>query len=399
MSVSNNERQEIKDPPGVQEVEGRSLESMDMCCVGAVVHVSPLGSTAVPGVITAAEVQTYQHIQADAAARFGNGLERPHMSYFPAPPPPSPPTSEDPWRKTDWTRKQKEDLQRFVRDYQPKGSKVEQLRVLIYGPVGAGKSSFINSVITAIRGQSYIRAAANAAETATKSFTVKYEAHKIQRQGEGHHPIVFYDIMGLEDGENFGVRAEDIQLAMKGHVKEGYEVQPNVPAPPQSGGCAGSPEKIREPSSKAQFNPTSTLSMFNGHYKIFPTPNDQVHVLVCLLNVNSPNISPSVIQKMKAIRETARDLGIPQIAIAAHIDECCDEIEKDVKDVYKSTHLKKKMTEFSNAVGIPLNCIFPVKNYSTDSEPDDDMDILILTAVKHILNYGDDFLHNMQKIL
>ncbi|XP_029986584.1 interferon-induced protein 44-like, partial [Sphaeramia orbicularis] len=261
--------------------------------------------------------------------------------------------------------RRKEDLQKFVIDYKPESSKVEQLRVLIYGPVGAGKSSFINSVITAIRGQSYIKAAANSAGTDTKSFTVEYKAHKIKKQG-GHLPIVFSDIMGLEDGEDIGVRAEDIQLAMEGHVKEGYK-----------------------------FHPGATLSKKDQYYNPSPTLDDQVHVLVCLLNVNSPNISPSVIKKMKAIRETARDLGIPQIAIGTHIDECCDEIEKDVKDVYKSKYLKKKMTEFSNAVGIPLSCIFPVKNYSDDSEPDDDMDILILTAVKQILNFGDDFLDDM----
>ncbi|XP_029981743.1 interferon-induced protein 44-like isoform X2 [Sphaeramia orbicularis] len=286
------------------------------------------------------------------------------MLYFPAPPPAA---FKDPWRKIDWTRKQKEDLQKFVMDYEPDGSKAKKLRVLIYGPVGAGKSSFINSVITAIRGRSYVRAEANNARKDTKSFTKEYKAHKIRRQGGGHLPIVFSDIMGLEDGQDVGVRAEDIQLAMEGHVKEGYK-----------------------------FNPTSTLSKNDTtHYNPCPTPDDQVHVLVCLLNVNSTEITPSVIQKMKAIREKARDLGIPQIAIGTHIDKCCGIIEKDVKDVYKSTHLKKKMTEFSSAVGIPLNCLFPVKNYSDDPEPKDDMDILILTAVKHILNYGDDFLDDM----
>ncbi|XP_029983144.1 interferon-induced protein 44-like [Sphaeramia orbicularis] len=86
-------------------------------------------------------------------------------------------------------------------DYEPDGSKAKKLRVLIYGPVGAGKSSFINSVITAIRGQSYVRAEANNARKDTKSFTKEYKAHKIRRQGGGHLPIVFSDIMGLEDGQ------------------------------------------------------------------------------------------------------------------------------------------------------------------------------------------------------
>ena len=36
--------------------------------------------------------------------------------------------------------------------------------------------------------------------------------------------MVFNDVMGLEEGTNEGVHAEDIKLAMKGRVKEGHKV-------------------------------------------------------------------------------------------------------------------------------------------------------------------------------
>ncbi len=50
------------------------------------------------------------------------------------------------------------------------------------------------------------------------------------------------------------------------------------------------------------------------------------------------------------------------------------------------------MEDFSSAVGIPMNCIFPVKNYSDEIEVNHDVDILILSALKHMINFGNDFI-------
>ncbi|XP_018544028.1 interferon-induced protein 44, partial [Lates calcarifer] len=87
--------------------------------------------------------------------------------------------------------------------------------------------------------------------------------------------------------------------------------------------------------------------------------------------------------------------GIPQMAIVTNIDTACGEIEKDLKNVYKSKHLRKKMKDFSSAVGIPMNCICPVKNYSDELEIDDDVDSLILSALRLMIHFGDDFIEDM----
>ncbi|XP_045911089.1 interferon-induced protein 44-like [Micropterus dolomieu] len=78
--------------------------------------------------------------------------------------------------------------------------------------------------------------------------------------------------------------------------------------------------------------------------------------------------------------------------IVTNIDRACAETEKDVKNVYKSKHLKKKMLEFHRRVGIPVNCIFPVKNYSKELDLDPDVDALILSALRKMLDFGDDFI-------
>lgn len=51
------------------------------------------------------------------------------------------------------------------------------------------------------------------------------------------------------------------------------------------------------------------------------------------------------------------------------------------------------MELFSESLGIPVKCIFPVKNYHSEIDPDDDTDTLILSALKHMINLGEDFVN------
>ncbi|XP_039649828.1 interferon-induced protein 44-like [Perca fluviatilis] len=277
------------------------------------------------------------------------------------PTPPPSPTLKDPWRKIVWGDKER-DLQ-YVKDYEPENNDIKHIRILLCGPVGAGKSSFINSVSNVLRDRMTIPAAASST-TSDKSFTTRYETHKIIKGGgksKTYYPFIFNDIMGLEKGD--GVRVDDIKLALKGHVKEGYK-----------------------------FNPASSLSDGDPGYNPRPSPEDKVHVLVCVLSANAAEIPDSVLKKMAEIRELASDLGIPQMAIGTHIDLACPETAKDLKNVYKSKHLKKKVYDFSAAVGIPVNCIFPVKNYSDEIDISDDGNTLILSALTKMIDFGDDFI-------
>ncbi|XP_050924719.1 interferon-induced protein 44-like [Lates calcarifer] len=204
----------------------------------------------------------------------------PFIESEPEPEPTPSPTFKEPWRKISWGEKQR-DLQ-YVQEYRPENGDIKHLRILLYGPVGGGKSSFINSVSTVMRGRTTIPAAASAT-TSDTSFTRQYKTHQI-RKGRGNpktfYPFVFNDMMGLEEGSDSGVRADDIKLAMKGHVIEDHK-----------------------------FNPACPLSDEDPGYNQTPSPDDRVHVLVCVISANSSEIKEPILQKMSSIRETARDLG------------------------------------------------------------------------------------------
>ncbi|XP_049926169.1 interferon-induced protein 44-like [Epinephelus moara] len=276
----------------------------------------------------------------------------------------SPETFPEPWRNIPWNHKNT-DLQ-VVKDYHPRNNEVQQIRILLHGPSGSGKSGFFNSVDSTLQGRVTGQAAPDA--ISHDSFTQKYKTYKIQKGGPGTpYPFVFTDIMGLDRDANRGVSVEDIKLAMMGHIKDGYT-----------------------------FNPIAKISEDDNYYNKEPTLKDRVHVLVCVISADTSNIlSDEHVEKLREVRLAARDMGIPQVAILTKIDEACPEVKKDIKNVYKSMYVKKQMEKIKVALGIPESYIFPVKNYHSEIDTDDDTDTVILSALRRIINFGEDFVNNL----
>ncbi|XP_053193444.1 interferon-induced protein 44-like [Scomber japonicus] len=270
------------------------------------------------------------------------------------------PLPDKPWREINWNDKQR-DLQ-YVKKYKPH-IEDRQLRILLHGLSGAGKSSFINSVKSVLEGR--ICAVALVDNNFQNCFTKKYTTYKFEKRNRSTcYPFVFNDIMGLSKDK--GVLVDDIKLALMGRVRDGY-----------------------------RFNPERNLSEGDQYYNTEVNPNDEVHVLVCVIPADKVSlINGEVTRKILEIRKAATELDIPQVAVITRIDQACPEIKDDLKNVYKSVYLKEKLEQFSADVGIPMNCIFPVKNYSKEINLNDDVDSLILNTLRHIIDFGDEFFNH-----
>ncbi|KAK5614634.1 hypothetical protein CRENBAI_012749 [Crenichthys baileyi] len=276
---------------------------------------------------------------------------------------------DKPWLQMEWGGRGN-DLQ-FIKDYTPKADGQQQFRILLHGPVGAGKSSFINSVISSLEGRISVRAGVCNSNQGT--YTKQYKTYRIQIGNQGNmSPLVLNDMMGLENvpRRHRRVHVKDVEKAMKGHIKDGYI-----------------------------FNPENSLSETDNFYNKTPKVNDKVHVLVSVIDASKVHLLPDkVVEKIQDIRDDATDLGIPHMVILTKIDEACPEIKKDLKNVCRSSLLQKRVLCFSKLVGIPENCIFPVKNYHSERNVDNDIDALVLNTLRRIIEIGDEHLKNQERI-
>ncbi|XP_074471671.1 interferon-induced protein 44-like [Sebastes fasciatus] len=132
----------------------------------------------------------------------------------------APPFFDKPWRDIPW--EDRSSVLQYVKDYKPQ-TEGQLLRILLYGPVGAGKSSFINSVESILHGRMYTHALVY--NTSHDCFTKRYTTYKIPKGSPNtFYPFVFNDIMGLDSTK--GVPVNDVKLAMMGHVKDRYTFNP-----------------------------------------------------------------------------------------------------------------------------------------------------------------------------
>ncbi|XP_060717094.1 interferon-induced protein 44-like [Tachysurus vachellii] len=167
--------------------------------------------------------------------------------------------------------------------------------------------------------------------------------------------------MGIESSG--GIKPEDINKAFKGHILDKYT-----------------------------FNPVSAITNDNPKYRKEPALSDKVHCLVCILPADSVSrMDEDIFKKLKDVREHASDLEIPQVIVMTKVDKACELVNQDLKKIYYSKKIKEKVAECSNNIGIPLNAIYPVKNYAESITQDPDTDILILTALRDILHFAECF--------
>uniref|UniRef100_W5LVQ7 Interferon-induced protein 44-like n=1 Tax=Lepisosteus oculatus TaxID=7918 RepID=W5LVQ7_LEPOC len=157
---------------------------------------------------------------------------------------------------------------------------------------------------------------------------------------------------------------DDYISAVKGHIKDGYK-----------------------------FNPKKPLSDDSPYFNKNPTVNDVAHCLVYVVSANRlSTMDEYVLKFLKHIRSNVSDIDIPQIVLVTKVDAGCPLVEKDLKKVYRSRYIKQQIEKFSQILGIPINCILPVKNYSEEINLNDDIDVLALTALLQILRFANGYL-------
>ncbi|XP_062411978.1 interferon-induced protein 44-like isoform X2 [Sardina pilchardus] len=283
---------------------------------------------------------------------------------------------ESPWRQVDWSEEAKASLMESIRSYKTTCDSAPAARVLLIGPVGAGKSSFISSVQSVFYGRVVNRAMMRSSSSSSTigssaSFTKKLQSYQLygsRERVDERMALVLSDMVGL--GETNGLTLHDTLAVIKGHVPQGHTFSACCPVVSDTAGY------VKEPSLA-----------------------EKVHCVVFV--VSAPEIS-SYSDTMKStfhqLRELISALGVHQVAVLTHVDKVCPKTASDLSQVYKSSSVKQAMVQAGALLNMPVSSIVPVKNYCEELELEPHKDMLLLTALDHILQYVDLHLRDQPEI-
>ncbi|RXN20416.1 interferon-induced 44-like protein [Labeo rohita] len=272
---------------------------------------------------------------------------------------------EKPWRNVLWTADRRAQLMENIRKQKPLTTSVSHFRILMIGPVGAGKSSFFNSINSIFMGRITSKAISGSAGT---SLTTQFRTYPVKDGRAGKPlPFVLCDTMGLEEQSGAGLDIEDISSIIQGHIPDRYKFNPITPFQPDE-------QKASKPASL----------------------QEKIHCVVYVIDATKISLMSDKLQeKLTTIRRKVNSLGIPQMVLTTKVDEACPDVEKDLKSLYVTAYFKTKVQEVSSRLGVPVSCVLPVKNYSQELELQLNCDILLLTALQQMLNFADDYLDDV----
>lgn len=269
------------------------------------------------------------------------------------------------WRKTKkWNEKLMDELMDDIVNFEPLsdiGSTVA--RILLIGPVGAGKSSFCNTVNSIFRGRITLRAGSGSAE---QSLTTKYNPYPVRLRSGTTLKFKLCDTRGLEETQ--GIDILECNYLLDGHVPEYYQFNPSAPIKPDSMGFISK-----------------------------PTVDDKVHCVVFVVDGTTLDVlSEKILQKIKSFQAIIIQKGIPQVLLLTKIDKLCEAVSADISVVFRSTTIEKQVDKASQILGLPRANILPFKNYENEIELDESISILALLSMRQILNFVGDYMENLQ---
>uniref|UniRef100_A0A8C1PW95 Si:ch211-197g15.7 n=1 Tax=Cyprinus carpio TaxID=7962 RepID=A0A8C1PW95_CYPCA len=108
----------------------------------------------------------------NTSSMYGNDTQLTECEVYKVEQEPEVSTEEKPWRNVLWTPERRAELMGLIKNHKPLMTSVSRVRILMIGPVGAGKSSFFTSINSIFTGHVTNKAMSGSAGT---SLTVQVQ--------------------------------------------------------------------------------------------------------------------------------------------------------------------------------------------------------------------------------
>jgi len=175
--------------------------------------------------------------------------------------------------------------------------------------------------------------------------------YKVTKDFKTKQPIKFrfWDTMGLEGKD--GLQVDDVIEMLDGNIADKTDL------------------------SKRVYSPTPDTS----------AKGEKIDCVAFLVNAESFSLmDEGIVQKWIKIREAATDRDMNPIVVVTHIDGICKETAAKPEMVFHSKAVHEKVKEVSLKLGPQENMVCPVVNYTSQTETEEEIDILTLLVLRQI---------------
>lgn len=268
-------------------------------------------------------------------------------------------------KKMVTAREHREEFLSTLRAYRPYADLVSEVRILLVGPVGSGKSSFVNSVKSVFQGRLTRQAIVGSDES---SITKQYRVYSIKDGNSGDTlPFMLGDSMGLEVEEEAGLCTDDIPHILKGCVPDRYQFDPREPIKPE-----------------------------HFTYADSPPLKDRIHCVAFVLDINSVDtLSDKMVAKLKKIRKDVVDFGIGCVALLTNVRDYDEVLDDNFVNMAERMTSLSQVQNVQNMLNIPIANILMVSNYASERRLEPLKDVLIFAALGQMLRAADDALQDL----
>ncbi|KAI4873967.1 hypothetical protein NFI96_030644, partial [Prochilodus magdalenae] len=280
-------------------------------------------------------------------------------------------------------------------------SKVRQLQFLLHGPVGAGKSSTINTIKSIFEGHQFINCLA-AADSNGESFTKTFQPKASISKDDEHYisnPTLndqIHCLISVIPADKITLMGDEVIQKMKAIRTEASDLKiPQLVFLTRVDlACQMTKKDLTKiyQSKKIKEKMQQCLARLGVPMNcIFPVMNYH--------EGNQEDNGPEIFFEDKfvcVLADKQVKLGdIPQLVFLTRVDKACQMVQKDVTKVYKSKRVKDKMQDCSIRLGVPMNCIFPIKSYHEETKTDNNLNCLMLDAMTQAVHSANDFVRTI----
>ncbi|KAJ8313261.1 hypothetical protein KUTeg_009178 [Tegillarca granosa] len=292
---------------------------------------------------------------------------------------PAPDMLPEPWRPlNEWNEELLQKMKKEIEDYSPlqeiglNDDVMPHVNILLLGPIGAGKSSFFNTIDSIFRGRMAMKARAGSLQNSlTKRFRI---FPVLSTRSRRCLRFRICDCRGLEDDQ--GIDPRDIEAILDGHVPDGYLFNPSNPISKDT--C---PKYVKDPGLECRI-----------HCVVFVV--DSNNVSTDAVDTGMDIMTEKVKEKVTKLQEIMNQKEIPQLILMNKIDGFCQASGKNLRDIFYSPKVKSGVKKVAETLGLPEYTVLPMKNINSEQGPgiDTNIGILALYNLRQILHAADDYL-------